>query len=165
MPAIVRTWDTNGTTRSGRAAPTSESVSASRFDLRSASGSWRRDATREPGFLSWDELAAQLIPYVQEFQLLAHRADECRRTSVPMRRGLSSHRLLRTDVASRFARIFKRFVDRCHQGNSVLMDWVPVTFLGYPRAGEFDGSALYEHADPRQANIASGARRSSTTTQ
>src|SRR5688572_8754418 len=47
---------------------------------------------------------------------------------------------------------FMRFVDRLHQaGIGVFMDWVPAHF---PRDGhglaEFDGTALYEHADPQR---------------
>jgi len=46
---------------------------------------------------------------------------------------------------------FMHFVDRCHQaGLGVIMDWVPAHF---PRDDhglvQFDGTALYEHADPR----------------
>ena len=47
---------------------------------------------------------------------------------------------------------FRYFVDRCHQaGLGVILDWVPGHF---PRDAHglwrFDGTALYEHADPRQ---------------
>ena len=47
---------------------------------------------------------------------------------------------------------FKAFVDRLHQnGLGVLLDWVPAHF---PRddfaLARFDGTALYEHADPRR---------------
>jgi 1,4-alpha-glucan branching enzyme len=47
---------------------------------------------------------------------------------------------------------FRYFVDRCHHhGVGVILDWVPAHF---PRdafgLGRFDGTALYEHLDPRQ---------------
>ena len=47
---------------------------------------------------------------------------------------------------------FMYFVDRCHQaGLGVILDWVPAHF---PRdahgLARFDGTALYEHEDPRQ---------------
>lgn len=47
---------------------------------------------------------------------------------------------------------FARFVNRCHQaGVGVILDWVPAHFptdaYGLAR---FDGTALYEHADPRE---------------
>ena len=47
---------------------------------------------------------------------------------------------------------FREFVDRLHQnGVGVILDWVPAHF---PRdefaLARFDGTALYEHADPRR---------------
>ena len=49
-------------------------------------------------------------------------------------------------------RDFARFVDRCHaRGLGVLLDWVPGHFPTDAHGlGRFDGTALYEHADPRQ---------------
>ncbi len=47
---------------------------------------------------------------------------------------------------------FRYFVDRCHQaGVGVIVDWVPGHFPHDPHGlYRFDGTALYEHADPRQ---------------
>ena len=47
---------------------------------------------------------------------------------------------------------FMAFVDRLHQaGIGVLLDWTPAHFPSDGHGlGEFDGTHLYEHADPRQ---------------
>jgi 1,4-alpha-glucan branching enzyme len=47
---------------------------------------------------------------------------------------------------------FARFVDRCHQGGlGVILDWVPAHFPSDTHGlAHFDGSALYEHLDPRE---------------
>ena len=47
---------------------------------------------------------------------------------------------------------FRYFIDRCHQaGLGVILDWVPGHFPHDPHGlARFDGTALYEHADPRQ---------------
>jgi len=47
---------------------------------------------------------------------------------------------------------FRHFVDRCHQrGIGVIVDWVPGHFPKDAHGlAKFDGTALYEHADPRQ---------------
>jgi 1,4-alpha-glucan branching enzyme len=47
---------------------------------------------------------------------------------------------------------FRAFVDKCHQaGVGVILDWVPAHFPKDDFAlRRFDGTALYEHEDPRQ---------------
>ena len=49
---------------------------------------------------------------------------------------------------------FRYFVDQCHQaGLAVILDWVPGPFSArslHEGLHYFDGSFLYEHADPRQ---------------
>ena len=47
---------------------------------------------------------------------------------------------------------FARFVDACHQaGVGVILDWVPAHFPTDAHGlARFDGTALYEHADPRE---------------
>lgn len=47
---------------------------------------------------------------------------------------------------------FARFVDDCHKaGLAVILDWVPAHFPSDLHGlADFDGTALYEHADPKQ---------------
>ncbi len=114
-------------------------------------GSWRRK-NNGANFLSYEELADQLIPYVKDLgfthiqfmPLAEHPLDESWGYQI-------SHFYAPT---SRFGRPedFKAFVDRCHQTDiGVILDWVPGHF---PKddwcLGRFDGTALFEHSDPRQ---------------
>jgi 1,4-alpha-glucan branching enzyme len=113
-------------------------------------GSWRRKGGVS-AYMSYRDLAEQLIPYVKdlgfthiEFMPLAeHPLDESWGYQ-------TSHYYAPT---SRFGSPdeFRRLVDLCHQnGIGVIVDWVPGHF---PKddwcLGRFDGTALYEHQDPR----------------
>ena len=113
-------------------------------------GSWQR---RDDGsFLSWDEMADRLIPYVVDtgfthiefLPISEHPYDP-------------SWGYQTTGLYAPTARFgdpdgFARFVDGAHRaGIGVILDWVPAHFpvddFGLAR---FDGTALYEHADPRK---------------
>jgi 1,4-alpha-glucan branching enzyme len=114
-------------------------------------GSWRRDYERTPQFLNWHELANELIPYVRE-QGYTHI--ELMGVAEHPFDGSWGYQVVGYFApSSRFGtpQDFMHFVDRCHEaGIGVIMDWVPAHF---PRdehgLANFDGTALYEHSDPR----------------
>lgn len=117
-------------------------------------GSWMRkqhEYGEDGPFLTYDELADRLIPYVQEMGFTHVQMMPIAEHPLDQSWGYqTSHYYAPT---SRFGTPegLKSFVDRCHQaGIGVLLDWVPAHF---PKdewcLGRFDGSALYEHLDPR----------------
>ncbi|MBP6796691.1 MAG: 1,4-alpha-glucan branching protein GlgB [Luteimonas sp.] len=113
-------------------------------------GSWQRDDAG--GFLSWDVLAERLIPYVIEtgfthiefLPVSEHPYDPSWGYQTT---GLYAPSARFGDVAG-----FARFVDGAHRaGIGVLVDWVPAHFPTDAHGlSRFDGTALYEHEDPRQ---------------
>ena len=112
-------------------------------------GSWDRD---ESGwFLTWDALADRLIPYVVELGFTHIEFMPVSEHPYDPSWGYQATGLYAP--SSRFGDVdgFARFVDGAHRaGIGVLVDWVPAHFptdaFGLAR---FDGTALYEHDDPR----------------
>ena len=115
-------------------------------------GSWRRKP--EAGFrsLHWRELAAELVPYaihegfthLELLPIMEHPFEGSWGYQVTGFFAPTSRYGTPDD--------FRFFVDECHRnGLGVLLDWVPGHF---PKDAHglalFDGTALYEHADPRQ---------------
>ena len=112
-------------------------------------GSWDRD---ERGwFLTWDALADRLIPYVADMGFTHIEFLPVSEYPYDPSWGYQTTGLYAP--SSRFGDVegFARFVDGAHRaGLGVLIDWVPAHFPTDPHGlARFDGTALYEHEDPR----------------
>jgi 1,4-alpha-glucan branching enzyme len=115
-------------------------------------GSWARVPEEADRYLTYAELADRLIPYVKE---LGYTHIELLPVMEHPYSGSWGYQVTGFFApTSRFGppEAFKAFVDRCHQaGIGVILDWVPGHFPKDAFAlAQFDGTALYEHADPRQ---------------
>jgi 1,4-alpha-glucan branching enzyme len=114
--------------------------------------SWRRVPEDGNRPLSYRELADQLVPYVKD---LGFTHIELLPVLEHPYGGSWGYQVLGFFApTSRHGdpHDFKYFVDRCHQaGIGVLLDWVPGHFPKDAHGlARFDGTALYEHDDPRQ---------------
>ena len=115
-------------------------------------GSWARVVEEGNRFLTYTELAHRLVPYVKE---LGFTHIELMPVMEHPFSGSWGYQVLGFYApTSRFGtpEEFKGFVDACHQaGLGVILDWVPGHFpKDHHGLARFDGTALYEHADPRQ---------------
>ncbi len=112
-------------------------------------GSWNRD---ENGwFLSWDALAGQLIPYVAELGFTHIEFMPVSEHPYDPSWGYQTTGLYAPSARFGDPAGFARFVDGAHRaGIGVLVDWVPAHFPTDAHGlARFDGTALYEHEDPR----------------
>jgi 1,4-alpha-glucan branching enzyme len=115
-------------------------------------GSWRRDPGDPQRFLTYKEIADALVPYVKEMgfthielmPVMEHPLDESWGYQVTAYYSITS----RYGTPEEFMYL----VDLCHQNNiGVILDWVPAHFPTDAHSlARFDGTALYEHEDPRQ---------------
>jgi len=115
-------------------------------------GSWRRKPEEGHRWLNWDELADELVPYASA-QGFTH-LELLPISEHPFDGSWGYQPIGLYAPTARFGEPagFRRFVQRCHaQGLGLLIDWVPAHFPSDAHGlGEFDGTALYEHADPRE---------------
>ena len=112
-------------------------------------GSWKRHP--DGRFYTYQELAQHLLPYVVE---MGYTHIELMPISEhPLDESWGYQTTGYFAVTSRYGSPgdFKYFVEACHQANiGVILDWVPAHFPQDTFAlARFDGTALYEHEDPR----------------
>lgn len=114
-------------------------------------GSWKRRDNIVRPFYTYSELADTLVPYVKEmgfthieFMPLAEH---------PLDQSWGYQTGMYFSPTSRFGSPdeLRHLVDTCHQaGIGVILDWVPAHFpKDFWGLARFDGTALYEHDDPR----------------
>ena len=115
-------------------------------------GSWARVPEEGDRFLTYDELAERLIPYVTEMGFTHIELLPITEHPFDGSWGYQPIGLYAPTSRHGGPDAFKRFVEACHRaGLGVLLDWVPGHFPTDPHGlGSFDGTHLYEHADPRQ---------------
>ena len=113
-------------------------------------GSWQR---RDDGtFLSWDEMADRLIPYVADMGFTHIEFMPITEHPYDPSWGYQTTGLYAPTARFGEPEGFARFVDGAHRaGIGVILDWVPAHFPTDAHGlSRFDGTALYEHADPRK---------------
>ena len=112
-------------------------------------GSWQRD--QEGEFLDYREAAHRLVDYVK-YMGFTH-VELLPITEHPYDLSWGYQTTGYFAPTSRFGEPddFRYFVDHCHRnGIGVLLDWVPAHFPKDAHGlARFDGTPLYEHADPR----------------
>ncbi len=115
-------------------------------------GSWQRVLEEGNRSLSYLEFAERLLPYVVE---MGFTHIELLPIAEHPFEGSWGYQVTNYYApTSRFGNPdeLRHFIDACHRaGVGVIMDWVPAHFPKDAHGlAEFDGTDLYEHADPRQ---------------
>ncbi|TIP57365.1 MAG: 1,4-alpha-glucan branching protein GlgB, partial [Mesorhizobium sp.] len=113
-------------------------------------GSWQLHD--DGSFLSWDELADRLIPYVVDTGFTHIEFMPISEHPYDPSWGYQTTGLYAPSARFGDPEGFARFVDGAHRaGIGVILDWVPAHFpVDAHGLANFDGTALYEHADPRK---------------
>ncbi|MGN7613937.1 1,4-alpha-glucan branching protein GlgB [Magnetococcales bacterium HHB-1] len=113
-------------------------------------GSWQKPTDKK--YFNFRELAERLIPYVK-FMGFSH-IELLPISEHPFGGSWGYQPLGLFSVSRRFGEPddFRYFVDQCHQNRiGVILDWSAAHFPSDTHGlSRFDGTALYEHEDPRQ---------------
>ena len=115
-------------------------------------GSWQRVPEEGNRFLTYRELGERLVPYVRDMGFT--HIEMLPITEFPYDGSWGYQPVSLFAPTSRFGtpEDFAAFVDMAHEaGIGLILDWVPAHFPSDAHGlGNFDGTHLYEHADPRQ---------------
>ena len=113
-------------------------------------GSWRRKEGNQ--YLTYDDLSEELIGYVKDMGFT--HIELLPVSEHPFSGSWGYQPIGLFAPTSRFGtpEAFARFVDRAHEaGIGIIIDWVPAHFPTDAHGlARFDGTPLYEHADPRE---------------
>ena len=115
-------------------------------------GSWRRVPEDRHRPLTYRELADALVPYVKEMGFTHVELMPVNEHPFSGSWGYQPTALFAPTSRHGTPEDFRAFVERCHdQGIGVLLDWAAGHFPSDPHGLHvFDGTHLYEHADPRE---------------
>ncbi len=113
-------------------------------------GSWQRTENNE--FLNYREIAHRLAPYAKEMGFSHVQLMPVSEFPYDGSWGYQPVGLFAPTARFGDAEDFKYLIDYCHQADiGVLIDWVPGHFpVDSHGLAQFDGTHLYDHADPRQ---------------
>ncbi len=115
-------------------------------------GSWRRKPEHDNRYLSYLELAQELIPYVLDMGFTHIELMPISEFPFDGSWGYQPVGMFAPSIRFGTPNELKHFINECHRQNiGVLLDWVPGHFPSDSHGlGRFDGSCLYEHEDVRQ---------------
>ncbi len=115
-------------------------------------GSWKRRWEEGGRRLSYRELGEDLVPYVADMGFTHLEILPVSEHPFDGSWGYQPVGLFAPSIRYGTPEEFRDFVTACHaHGLGLILDWVPGHFPNDPHGlARFDGSALYEHADPRE---------------
>ena len=115
-------------------------------------GSWRRKPEEENRWLTYRELAEMLPAYARDLGFTHVEFLPVSEHPIDGSWGYQPTGLFAPTSRFGSPADFSALIDACHRaGIAVLLDWVPGHFPDDPHGlARFDGTALYEHAVPRQ---------------